>query len=287
MSRVRCTSRSSRSCARKARELELGPLISEEQRDKVADLVDDAVGRGARALAGAQAPERTGWFYEPTVLVDVPHDARIERAETFGPVVTVSPRRTTTSRRSAPPTTAHSHWALRSGRATPSVHGAPLTDCARERCGTTTTRTRMRRRRRRGADAASRGSDARTRSTGSTTSRRRSSSTATRAVCRFRGGSRTTSRPQPRSAVCSARSTPTASRLAHAPPGASGVRCSRSRRGIAVDRRPVARRRDGRGADGRRRREAARSAVAPSRARSCAWRPRRLRGCAICRKAMR
>jgi acyl-CoA reductase-like NAD-dependent aldehyde dehydrogenase len=76
--------------ARKARELELGPLISEEQRDKVADLVDDAVGRGARALAGAHAPERTGWFYEPTVLVDVPHDARIERAETFGPVVTVS-----------------------------------------------------------------------------------------------------------------------------------------------------------------------------------------------------
>jgi succinate-semialdehyde dehydrogenase/glutarate-semialdehyde dehydrogenase len=76
--------------ARKARELELGPLISEEQRDKVADLVDDAVGRGARALAGAHAPERTGWFYEPTVLVDVPHDARIEHAETFGPVVTVS-----------------------------------------------------------------------------------------------------------------------------------------------------------------------------------------------------
>ena len=76
--------------ARKSRELDLGPLISEEQRDKVAGLVDDAVGRGARALAGASAPERTGWFYEPTVLVDVPHDARIEHDETFGPVVTVS-----------------------------------------------------------------------------------------------------------------------------------------------------------------------------------------------------
>jgi acyl-CoA reductase-like NAD-dependent aldehyde dehydrogenase len=76
--------------ARKARDLELGPLISEEQRDKVAGLVDDAVARGARALVGAHASERTGWFYEPTVLVDVPHDARIEHDETFGPVVTVT-----------------------------------------------------------------------------------------------------------------------------------------------------------------------------------------------------
>jgi acyl-CoA reductase-like NAD-dependent aldehyde dehydrogenase len=76
--------------ARKARALELGPLISEEQREKVAGLVDDAVARGAHALSGANAPDRTGWFYEPTVLVDVPRDARIEHDETFGPVVTVS-----------------------------------------------------------------------------------------------------------------------------------------------------------------------------------------------------
>jgi acyl-CoA reductase-like NAD-dependent aldehyde dehydrogenase len=76
--------------ARKARDLELGPLISEEQRDKVAGLVDDAVARGARALVGAHASERTGWFYEPTVLVDVPRDAQIEHDETFGPVVTVT-----------------------------------------------------------------------------------------------------------------------------------------------------------------------------------------------------
>jgi succinate-semialdehyde dehydrogenase/glutarate-semialdehyde dehydrogenase len=76
--------------ARKARELDLGPLISEEQRDKVSGLVEDAVSQGARALVGAHAPARKGWFYDPTVLVDVPHDARIERDETFGPVVTVS-----------------------------------------------------------------------------------------------------------------------------------------------------------------------------------------------------
>jgi acyl-CoA reductase-like NAD-dependent aldehyde dehydrogenase len=75
--------------ARKARELELGPLISEEQRARVAALVDDAISQGARALTGARLPEGAGWFYPPTVLVDVPAAARIAREETFGPVVTV------------------------------------------------------------------------------------------------------------------------------------------------------------------------------------------------------
>ena len=75
--------------ARRARELELGPLISEEQRDKVEGLVTDAVARGAHVLSGGAAPDRVGWYFEPTVLVDVPADARIEHDETFGPVVTV------------------------------------------------------------------------------------------------------------------------------------------------------------------------------------------------------
>jgi acyl-CoA reductase-like NAD-dependent aldehyde dehydrogenase len=74
--------------ARKARGLELGPLISEEQRDKVEALVDDAVAHGARALTGATA-HGPGWFYEPTVLVDVPAGTRIDHDEIFGPVVTV------------------------------------------------------------------------------------------------------------------------------------------------------------------------------------------------------
>jgi acyl-CoA reductase-like NAD-dependent aldehyde dehydrogenase len=80
--------------ARRARELrfgeDLGPLISEEQRERVAGLVDDAVTHGARALAGGTAPRRAGWFYPATVLVDVPASARIEHEETFGPVVTVA-----------------------------------------------------------------------------------------------------------------------------------------------------------------------------------------------------
>jgi succinate-semialdehyde dehydrogenase/glutarate-semialdehyde dehydrogenase len=68
---------------------ELGPLISAEQRDRVAGLVDEAVAAGAHVLAGGRAPDRPGWFYEPTVLAQVPAHARIEHEETFGPVVTV------------------------------------------------------------------------------------------------------------------------------------------------------------------------------------------------------
>ena len=68
---------------------DLGPLISEVQRSRLAALVDDAVDRGARVLAGGRAPDREGWFYEPTVLADVPVGADIDGEETFGPVVTV------------------------------------------------------------------------------------------------------------------------------------------------------------------------------------------------------
>jgi len=76
--------------ARRAAALDVGPLISEEQRARVAEVVDDALAQGARAVAGGRMPERTGWFYEPTVLVDVPPSARLEREEVFGPVVTVA-----------------------------------------------------------------------------------------------------------------------------------------------------------------------------------------------------
>lgn len=72
--------------------VELGPLISSEQRGKVEELVSDALAQGARARTGAKRPptELPGWFYEPTVLVDVPGEARVNREEIFGPVVTVA-----------------------------------------------------------------------------------------------------------------------------------------------------------------------------------------------------
>jgi succinate-semialdehyde dehydrogenase/glutarate-semialdehyde dehydrogenase len=67
----------------------VGPLIDNTQRGKVAQLVDDAVGRGARVLVGGQARDGTGYFYEPTVLADVPDDSALLREEIFGPVAPV------------------------------------------------------------------------------------------------------------------------------------------------------------------------------------------------------
>jgi succinate-semialdehyde dehydrogenase/glutarate-semialdehyde dehydrogenase len=74
-------------------EAEVGPLISAEQRERVEDLVADAQEHGAEVLVGARRPSLAlpGWFYEPTVLVGGSREARIEREEIFGPVVTVQP----------------------------------------------------------------------------------------------------------------------------------------------------------------------------------------------------
>jgi succinate-semialdehyde dehydrogenase/glutarate-semialdehyde dehydrogenase len=70
---------------------ELGPLITEERRGQVEELVADAVGRGAELRTGGRRAEMglPGWFYEPTVLSGVEREARVEREEIFGPVVTV------------------------------------------------------------------------------------------------------------------------------------------------------------------------------------------------------
>ncbi|MGI8728514.1 MAG: NAD-dependent succinate-semialdehyde dehydrogenase [Solirubrobacteraceae bacterium] len=69
--------------------VEVGPLIDERQLQKVAELVDDAVARGARVLCGGRRVAGPGHFYEPTVLADVPAGARLLREEVFGPVAPV------------------------------------------------------------------------------------------------------------------------------------------------------------------------------------------------------
>lgn len=66
--------------------VDLGPLIDAKQRDKVKELVEDAVDRGARVLAEGTAAEGNGYFYPPTVLADVPKTARLQKEEIFGPV---------------------------------------------------------------------------------------------------------------------------------------------------------------------------------------------------------
>jgi succinate-semialdehyde dehydrogenase/glutarate-semialdehyde dehydrogenase len=68
---------------------EVGPLIDEAQREKVEELVQDAVDKGARVLCGGKRIDGPGYFYEPTVLVDVPDDARLLKEEIFGPVAPV------------------------------------------------------------------------------------------------------------------------------------------------------------------------------------------------------
>jgi succinate-semialdehyde dehydrogenase/glutarate-semialdehyde dehydrogenase len=69
--------------------VEVGPLIDEKQRSKVSELVEDAVSRGAHALVGGHARDGAGYFYDPTVLANVPGDASLLKEEIFGPVAPI------------------------------------------------------------------------------------------------------------------------------------------------------------------------------------------------------
>ncbi len=70
---------------------QIGSLTSQAQLDRVQAHVDDAVAHGATVLAGGRArPDLGPFFFEPTVLADVPPTARCFREETFGPVVAVA-----------------------------------------------------------------------------------------------------------------------------------------------------------------------------------------------------
>jgi succinate-semialdehyde dehydrogenase / glutarate-semialdehyde dehydrogenase len=68
---------------------ELGPLVNEDTRSKVASLVDEATAAGGRVLTGGVAPDRRGYFYSPTVLDNVPPGAKILDEEIFGPVAPI------------------------------------------------------------------------------------------------------------------------------------------------------------------------------------------------------
>src|SRR5579862_8242164 len=70
-------------------DVEVGPLIDASQRGKVSELVQDALGKGARALVGGTERDGAGYFFDPTVLTDVPDDANLLTEEIFGPVAPV------------------------------------------------------------------------------------------------------------------------------------------------------------------------------------------------------
>jgi len=68
---------------------ELGPLVSADQRQRVAGFVDRAVGRGAEVLTGGRVGDGPGFYYEPSVIIGVGQGDEIVQREVFGPVVTV------------------------------------------------------------------------------------------------------------------------------------------------------------------------------------------------------
>lgn len=69
--------------------VEVGPLIDSDQREKVSQLVEDAISKGARPVVGGHARDGAGYFYDPTVLADVPEEADLLREEIFGPVAPI------------------------------------------------------------------------------------------------------------------------------------------------------------------------------------------------------
>jgi acyl-CoA reductase-like NAD-dependent aldehyde dehydrogenase len=73
-------------------ETSVGPLINARQRDRVAEMVREAAGAGARIAIGGKRPADfpRGYFYEPTVVTDVASEAALFRAEIFGPVLPIA-----------------------------------------------------------------------------------------------------------------------------------------------------------------------------------------------------
>jgi succinate-semialdehyde dehydrogenase/glutarate-semialdehyde dehydrogenase len=67
----------------------IGTLVNAEGRDKVVELVDDAVSKGAKILTGGKRPDGPGYFYPATVLSNVPNTAKMLNEEIFGPVASL------------------------------------------------------------------------------------------------------------------------------------------------------------------------------------------------------
>ncbi|MBZ6378525.1 NAD-dependent succinate-semialdehyde dehydrogenase [Pacificimonas flava] len=72
----------------------MGPLANARRPVAVGGIIDDAVSCGARVLTGAEPGQGPGYFYRPTVLIDVPEAARIMQEEPFGPVASMRPFKT-------------------------------------------------------------------------------------------------------------------------------------------------------------------------------------------------
>ncbi len=68
---------------------EIGPLCNPVQRERIQELVADAIGSGVSVAAGGSRTDSSGYFYEPTVLAGLKGDERIVVEEQFGPALPV------------------------------------------------------------------------------------------------------------------------------------------------------------------------------------------------------
>ncbi|MBS7669997.1 NAD-dependent succinate-semialdehyde dehydrogenase [Croceicoccus gelatinilyticus] len=68
---------------------QLGPMVSKSQREKLHEQVEESVAKGARLVTGGKIPNRTGWFYPPTVLADVAPGQPAYEDELFGPAASI------------------------------------------------------------------------------------------------------------------------------------------------------------------------------------------------------
>ena len=66
--------------------VDLGPLINKSAQNDMIAFVDDATAKGAKVVTGGQRPNRKGFFFQPTLLVDVPDEANVLNHEIFGPI---------------------------------------------------------------------------------------------------------------------------------------------------------------------------------------------------------
>ncbi|XKE95497.1 aldehyde dehydrogenase [Metaplanococcus flavidus] len=76
---------------RENKDVEVGPLISQDRLETVESMVKQAVEQGAVVAAGGERPDfESGFFYKPTILTNVSHDSDIIREEVFGPVLPIT-----------------------------------------------------------------------------------------------------------------------------------------------------------------------------------------------------
>jgi succinate-semialdehyde dehydrogenase/glutarate-semialdehyde dehydrogenase len=112
------------------------PAGHRERRDGVAELVDEAVGKGARLVLGGAAPGGPGFFYPPTLLTGVTKDMGLYYEEVFGRSPSCTGRRTST-RRSSSRTTRRSASAATPGRTTRTSRSASRASSTRAWCSST------------------------------------------------------------------------------------------------------------------------------------------------------